>query len=77
MIPSRIQAGGVITVADNSDPQTTRPDVVEIAGRTFTIERVPDGLGGGYFACGILPMRQNRADLIRDIERSQGPEWRR
>jgi len=28
------------------------------------------------YGCGILPMRRNREDLIRDIEWAQGPEWR-
>jgi hypothetical protein len=53
----------------------TAEDVVEIAGRHFTIERVR-AFGDLFYACSIFPMRRNREDLIRYIELSQGPEWR-
>lgn len=50
-------------------------EVVTVVGRSFTIERVA-AVGDWFYACGILPMRRNRDDLIRDIERAQGPELR-
>jgi hypothetical protein len=49
-------------------------ETVTIAGREFTIEIFPGE--APLYGCGILPMRRNREDLIRDIERAQGPEWR-
>lgn len=62
-----------------SDSKTTPPlpEIVVVAGKRFSIETHDDLEGGPYFGCGILPLRRNRADLIRDIELSQGPEWRR
>lgn len=52
-------------------------ETVTIAGREFTIDRVEIFPGEApLYGCGILPMRWNRDDLIRDIEWAQGPEWR-
>lgn len=50
-------------------------DVVEIAGRRWVIERL-ELAGVVYYGCGVLPLRNRREDLIEDITRSQGPEWR-
>jgi len=53
----------------------TITDTVTIAGRVRTIERIIlDGVV--YYSCGILPLRARRDDLLRDIARTQGPEWR-
>jgi hypothetical protein len=53
------------------------PDVVEIAGREWTIEHIYlDTSGVPLYGCGILPLRNRREDLIEDIRRAQGPEWR-
>ena len=53
-------------------------ETIEIAGRVFVLDQVyldgPDQ--PPFWGCGILPLRRNREDLIRDIERSRGPEWR-
>ena len=60
-------------------PQAISPhepgDIVVVAGRRFTIESTVMR-GAIYYGCGALPARRSRADLIKDIERSQGPEWR-
>lgn len=51
---------------------------VLIRGRAWTIDHVY--VSGDdqppLYRCGILPMRRDRAELLRDIERAQGPEWR-
>lgn len=62
---------------DKSPTTPALPEIVEIAGKMFAIETHNDLEGGPYYSCGILPLRRNRSDLIRDIELSQGPEWRR
>jgi len=71
----RLNAGLEATTPATS--QTT--EVVQIAGRLFTIDRVflcgPDK--PPFYGCGILPLRRLREDLLRDIKLSQGPEWRR
>lgn len=55
----------------------TTTETVTIAGREFTIDRVEIFPGEApLYGCGILPLRRNREDLIRDIERARGPEWR-
>jgi hypothetical protein len=53
-------------------------DILDIAGKQFVIERVylDDPNQPPFFGCGVLPLRRNRADLIRDIERAQRSEWR-
>lgn len=56
-------------------PDRVEDDVVLIAGRHWVIEQL-ELYGVTYYGCGILPLRFSRADLIRDIELSQGPEWR-
>lgn len=66
------------TEVNERQAQTTaKPDTISVKGRTFTIERVEMGKGDTLYGCGILPLRRSRDDLIRDIERAQGPEWRR
>lgn len=57
-------------------PKEPEPDTVEIAGRLWTIVRV-ESMGMTLYYCGTLPGRRRREDLIADIERAQGPEWRR
>ncbi len=60
-----------MTHAERIEP----PDIVEIAGRKWTIEHI--ALRGElYYGCGVLPLRRDRADLVADITKAQGPEWR-
>lgn len=53
-------------------------DVIEVAGKKFVIEQWHlDGPSRPpFFGCGSLLLRQHRLDLIDDIIKSQGPEWR-
>ena len=61
--------------SEGRDVAMTITDTVTIAGRVRTIERIIlDGVV--YYSCGILPLRARRDDLLRDIARTQGPEWR-
>jgi hypothetical protein len=55
---------------------TTTADMIEVKGKVFAIEHVilDDDT---FYGCGILPLRRNRDDLIGDITRAQGPEWRK
>lgn len=73
-----------MTTPEASPPPDDRndikwPDSVVVNGKTFIIERIyVDGRDKPpMYGCSILPLRRRRADLIRDIERSQGPEWRK
>lgn len=55
-----------------------RTDTVLVRGRMFTIRHfVDDRLGLHMYGCGILPLRISRDVLIQDIDRAQGPEWRK
>ena len=53
-------------------------ETVTVNGKSFVVDYIyldgPDE--PPYYGCGILPLRRYREDLIRDIELSQGPEWR-
>lgn len=65
-----------VTMKRPFEPPT---ETESIAGRLWRIElHYLDGPDQPpYYGCGILPLRRLRSDLIRDIELSQGPEWRR
>ena len=53
-------------------------DIVEINGKKFVIEHlyVNGKDNPPFYGCGILPLRRLREDLIGDMTRAQGPEWR-